>query len=304
MRRRQHPRQGHATIAAGDVDRHRADIAVAVALDRQAAGQSDVDAAQQHGIGRQIGEHRGLDAVDLGLDREAAAVARIDAAQGNVDRIAAAAEARIGRDDDARRVALQPPPRRGGHPGDPGLDVAQRQLRLLDLDRIELADQRLVVGLGQQLLDQQLDRLALRLGARIGEDAAHHAAFAVDLGLEGRPLDDDRGRQEYALEHVARIEGQRRAGHRGDHLILAVGEAQSGENQPKRLADPAPFQGDAVDLGLYVVARHVGRLGDPRLQEVEVDRARPSGAARPPRRARPGRGQRRPLRVQPPDRFA
>ena len=304
VRRRQHAGQRHPAVAAGDVDGDVAHIALAVAVDVQPARQRDVEAAQQHRIGRQVGEHRGLEAVDIGIDREPAAVARIDAGQGDVDRIAAAAETRIGRNADARRVALELAARRRGDPGDARLGVAQRELRLLDADRVELADQRLVVGLVQQLFDQDRHRLALRLRARIREDAAQHAAFAIDLRFDGRPLDGDRGRQQHALEDAARIEGERGLGRRGDHLVLAIGEAQPGEDQPYRLAEPAPFQGNAVGIGRDVVARHIGRLRRSAPSGSRGRRGRPSGEARPPPRARPGRGQRRPLRARIPDKFA
>ena len=273
LRRRQDAGQCHHAIAAGDVDGHGPHVAFAVAVDAQPGRQRDIETAQHRRVGRQLGEHRGLEAIDIGVDREAAAVARIDAGQGDVDRIAAAAEPRIGRDDDARRVAPELAARRGSDPGDARLGIAQRESRLLDLDRVELADQRFVVGLGQQLLDQDRHRLALRLRTGIGEDAAHHAAVAIDLGFDGRPFDGDGGRQQHALEDAARIEGERGLGRRGDHLVLAIGEAQPGKDQPHRLAEPAPFQGDAVGIGHDVVARHVGRFGDSRLQEVEVDRA-------------------------------
>ncbi len=70
-----------------------------------------------------------------------------------------------------------------------------------------------------------------------------------------------------------RLEGQRRIRRRSDDLVLAVGEAQSMENQFHGLADAGPLEGETVELGANLIARHVDQPRDLGFQEIEIDRA-------------------------------
>ena len=95
-----------------------------------------------------------------------------------------------------------------GAPHSTPVPSSRGQLRLLHRHRIELAEQRLVVGLGQELLEQHLHDFVLGIGIRSGEDPLQHPAVARNLRLDGRPLDDDRGRQNLART-TSRTERQR-----------------------------------------------------------------------------------------------
>ncbi|NDH64680.1 MAG: hypothetical protein EBY18_24210, partial [Alphaproteobacteria bacterium] len=73
--------------------------------------------------------------------------------------VAAAAEAGAGNDGDAARV---PGESRGGGrrcPRHATLDIAHGHSRALDQHRVELPEQRILVGLGKQLVDQKVDNL-------------------------------------------------------------------------------------------------------------------------------------------------
>ena len=79
MRRRQHTWKSDIAVATLDVDFDGLDLAAAARLDPQPAGQRDVNAAQQFGIGGQAGEHRGLQPFEIGLDENPASVTRVEA---------------------------------------------------------------------------------------------------------------------------------------------------------------------------------------------------------------------------------
>ena len=145
-------------------------------------------------------------------------------------------------------------------------------LGALDQDHVELADQRMVVGLGHELLDQQ-DRAprpgsSSRTWRRRG--AACRLRGRCRLRWSGRSIVIEVGRN-MPCRTLRASKVSDAVGTVAITWCCAVDEAQPVEHQAHRLADAAPFERDAVDLGLDVVARHVGRLGDAVLQEVEVD---------------------------------
>ena len=145
-------------------------------------------------------------------------------------------------------------------------------LGMLDAYRVELTDQRIVVGLGQELLDQQIDHASpcdwALASAKTG--CSMPPSRAISASMVGLSMTIEVGsNMPWRTLRGSKVSGGRGRG--GNHLVLAVDEAQAAEDQPHGLAEAAPFQRDAVDLGLDVVARHVGGLGDAILQEIEVD---------------------------------
>ena len=173
---RQHPRQRDGAGAGGDFHGYGADFALAARLDPQPSGEGNVEAAQQRRIVRQLSQHRGLQSIDARFDRDAAAVAGIGARKPDFDRLA-------GRAPLKRALAEMATPassrwRRAWAFGaihvTPLVTSRSETRALHHLDGVELAQQRMVIVLGQQLLDQQVDELALR--ARIRTSPARVSA--------------------------------------------------------------------------------------------------------------------------------
>ncbi len=189
--RRQDTRQRHAAVVATDVDGNVPDLPIAAPVDLEAPRQGDVDPAQDRQIRRKIREDPRLEAADPGLERDATAIPRVGAGERQVDRVAVPFEARIGRDEDACGVATELSAGAGRRPGEPGLQIAQDDVRSFDQHRVELADQGFVVRLGQQLVDEDRHRCPLRPAFLRGEDALEHAALARDVRLDLRARDDD-----------------------------------------------------------------------------------------------------------------
>ena len=273
MGRRQDTRQGDAAVVAADVDGDVPDLSIAGPVDQKPPGQGDIDPAQDGQIRGKIGEDPGLEARDPGLQRDAAAITRVGAGKRQIDRVAMSLEAGIGGYEDADGVA---PELRIGiwrRPRETCLQVPENDVRPLDQHRIELADQRFVIRLGEQLVDEDRHRRPLGAAFLRREDALEHSALARNVRFDLRSRDDDRRRQQHALYEGTRLEGQRRFGHGRDHLLLVIGETQAGESQPDGPAEAAPLEGNPVEVGMDIVARNVDQPGDAGFQESEVDRS-------------------------------
>ena len=134
-------------------------------------------------------------------------------------------------------------------------------------------EHRIVVVLRQELLDQQIDHLGLRVGIGACQHALQHAALTSDVGLEVRPVDHDRDRTEVPADHAPRIEGDGDARRRGELVMTGVRHMQAGQNQPHRLLQAAPLDIDVFGLDPDRPGRCVelGRQIGPR--DLEIDRA-------------------------------
>ena len=139
---------------------------------------------------------------------------------------------------------------------------------------VELTEQRVMVGLGEQLLDQKLHDLTLGIRIRLAQHAAQHSALAIDIGVERRPIDNDGGRQQMAFEDAAGRKGERDARRRRQLLTFHVRDMKPLEREAHRLAESAPFQRYVLGGDPELASGRIERGSDARLQEVEIDRPR------------------------------